>query len=381
MKNIVLVVLAVFVLFGCAPKPNVEVKSTKPIEKPMVKEEIEEEPEPQPVEPEQVIIDYDVNKVAVIYPSKIVGKYAKSTINTLSAFLIYQNNKFVIESFDTYDENYENIFREITYLKERGFTNIIAMFTENGFNSLNSISDIEDLKIYLPLIHKSEVETSSDSFIFGGISYKEQLDLLNTISSGKNTMFYVKSYRGNKLKLSYLESFDEPGIIKEINRKANNYKYIMEDENMIGSTVLLNTPIVKSSIILSQLTAYEIEPNKVLSTQVNYTPLLIKLTQDRDREKFFIVNSISEVDDFIKEYTTLLGADITYNWVDYSSLVGVNYLLNKNESNVVVNEIVDNQVVYQPALFRSTSYGFNKVENLEDIKNIENTENILKLED
>lgn len=387
MKNIVLIILAVFVLFGCAPKSNVEVSPSKPSEKPTLNKEVEVEPEPQPVQVEQVIIDEDINKVAVIYPSKIVGKYAKSTINTLSAFLIYNNNKFVIESFDTYDETYENIFREITHLKERGFTNVIAMFTQNGFEQVNSLSGIDDLRIYLPLIHKSEVQMPNDHFIFGGISYKEQLELLNTISSGKNTMFYVKSYRGNKLKQNYLESFNEPGLIKQINRKANNYKNIMEDENMIGSTVLLNTPIVKSSIILSQLTAYEIKPNKVLSTQVNYTPLLVKLTQNRDREKFFIVNSISEVDDFIKEYTKLLGADITYNWVDYSSLIGVNYLLNKNESDIVANEIVDKQVVYEPTLYRSTSYGFKKVEDIEAVRNMQNEEetedleNKIKLED
>lgn len=376
MKNIVLIILAVFVLFGCAPKPNVEVKPPKTVEKPVVKEDIEPElePEPKPVEPEQVIINEDINKVAVIYPSKIVGKYAKSTITTLSAFLIYNNNKFVIQSFDTYDESYENIFREISYLKEKGFTNVIAMFTQNGFEQLNSLSDIDDLKIYLPLIHKSEVQMTNDNFIFGGISYKEQLELLNTISSGENTMFYVKSYRGNKLKQNYLESFNEPGLIKKINRKANNYKNIMEDKKMIGSTILLNTPIVKSSIILSQLTAYEVKPNKVLSTQVNYTPLLIKLTQNKDRKKFFIVNSISEVDGFIKEYTKLLGADITYNWVDYSSLIGVNYLLNKNESDIVVNEIVDKQVIYEPTLYKSTSYGFKKVEDIEAVRNMKNEE-------
>ncbi len=361
MKNIILLVF-VFIFFGCAPKSSIVINPTKVIEKPNIKEEHIVETEPEPVKPKEIPIYENMNKIAIIYPSKIVGKYAKSTINTISAFLVYNDKEFVIETFDTYDENYENIFMAVKLLKEKNFSKVIAMFTENGFSNFNALDDISELQVYLPLLHKSEVETANENFIFGGISYKEQLDLLNTISSGKNTMFYVKSYRGNKLKESYLKSFVNSGVIKEIDKQGNNYKYIMKDERIIGSTVLLNTPIVKSSIILSQLTAYEIEPEKILSTQINYTPLLIKLTQDRDRENFYIVNSISEVDSFLKEYTTLLDSDITYNWVDYSSLVGANYLINKNESNLISNKIEDNQVIYKPVLFKSTAYGFKKLE-------------------
>ncbi len=321
------------------------------------------EPEPEPVVlPEPTVIEDDgLNKIAIIYPSKIVGKYAKSTISTISAFLIFNDKEFHVEAFDTYDENPENIIREIDSLNEKGFTKVIAMFTQNGFNTLNSIEEAKQANFYFPLIHKSEIVTENENFVFGGISYQEQLDLLQTLSNGRNTMFYVKSYRGNKLKDAYLNSFMNPGLIKEIERKQNNYKYIMKDDRMIGNTILLNTPIVKSSILLSQITAFEINPSKILSTQLNYNPLLVKLTQNRDREKLYVVNSIAEVDDFIEEYTKILGSDITYNWVDYSSLVGVNFLLYENESEVISTQIIENQADYEPTLYKSTSYGFQKV--------------------
>ncbi len=366
MKNISLILVLTFVFLGCSPKTvkvvvpvNPQIIITEPV---IIKSEpivIETEPEP---EVEIVKVDEeDFNKIAVIYPSRIVGKYAKSTMSTISAFLIYNKKEFEIETFDTYDEKPESIINKINILNEKGYKNIIALFTKNGFNTLNSVEEAKNSKYYFPLINKNEIVTENENFIFGGISYKEQINLLRTLSTGKNSMFYVKSYLGNKLKNNYINSFEDTGVIKEIKRKNNKYKYIMNDKNLIESTVLLNTPIIKSSIILSQLTAYEINPKKVLSTQLNFNPLLLKLTQNRDRKNFYVVNSIAEVNSFIEDYTKLLGADIRYNWVDYSSLVGINYLLNENESFLIETQIIDNQVNYEPTLYKSTSYGFKKV--------------------
>ncbi len=396
MKNIILILLAFFVLIGCAPKEVV-------IDRKQVKTEKEElvliqnESNPGSLfyqrKKEKVIIEDDsINKIAILYPSRIVGKYAKSTISTISAFLIYNDKPFVIETFDTYDENPENILEQVNLLKENGFTKVIAMFTSNGFNTLNLDSDSSFANFYFPLINKSEVKTYKSNFIFGGISYDDQLQILETLSTNRNTMFYVKSYLGNKLKESYEQIFSNPGIIKEIERANNRYKYIMEDERIVGNTIIVNTPIVKTSIILSQLTAFEVNPLKVLSTQLNYNPLLIKLTQERDRENFFVVSSIEEVDSFLEEYTKLLGGDVTYNWVDYSSLVGANYLLfsqyaqdkqeekannfiimkekdengkelikDRNEE-IVKTKIIENQADYKPTLYGTTPYGFSKME-------------------
>lgn len=363
MKNLLIIFISVFIFLGCAPKEPTVVVPTKPIILPepvLVEQEPEVivEPEPEVVE----IEDDGLNKIAIIYPSRIVGKYAKSTISTISAFLIFNNQQFDIQTFDTYDENIDNILREMVDLHEKGFTKVIALFTQNGFNILNSLEESKSAKIYFPLINKTEILTENENFIFGGISYQDQLDLLQSLSNGKNTMFYKKGgYTENKLKDLYLNSFVSTGIIKAIQRKQNNYKIIMNDERMNGNTILLNTYPVKSAIILSQLTAYEINPIKILSTQINYNPILVKLTQERDRKEFYIANSIAKVDDFIEDYTRLLGSDVTYNWVDYSSLVGVNYLLNDNESEIIRTKVIDNQVEYEPALFKSTSYGFKEV--------------------
>lgn len=300
------------------------------------------------------------NKIAVIYPSKVVGKYAKSTIGTISAYLLFYNKQFVIETFDTSDENEKNILSKLDSLKNRGFKNVIALFTEEGFDTFNSSKDINDLNIYFPLINKSEIFTENNNFIFGGISNQEQIDLLYTLSSENTTMFYVDSYLGNKLRDAYFNKFNI-GIVKKIEKNNNRFESIMKNKQMIGSTILLNTPIIKSSIIMSQLTAYEVMPSKILSTQINFNPLLLKLTQHKDRRSFYVVSAISKVDNFIEEYTQLLGSDIVYNWVDYSSLIGVNYLIDNKKLKVTKAQVIDNQVEYEQTLYRSTFYGFQKV--------------------
>lgn len=365
MKNLLIVLLSIFIFVGCTTKPEVIIPKDQVIkpQEPII-DPIPDIVDPIPEEPkEEVVIEDDgLNKIAIIYPSKIVGKYAKSTISTISAFLLFNNQGFDIQTFDTYDENPDNIVRELASLNEKGFTKVIALFTQNGFNILNSLEESKNAKVYFPLIHKSGIITENENFIFGGISYQDQLDLLQSLSNGRNTMFYKQGgYTENKLKELYLNSFSRTGIIKEIQRKQNNYRSIMNDKRMVGNTIILNTYPVKSSIILSQLTAFDINPAKVLSTQINYNPILVKLTQSRDRKNLYIANSIAKIDSFIEDYVSLLGADITYNWVDYSSLIGVNYLLNDNESEIIRTQVIDNQANYEPILYKSTSYGFQEL--------------------
>ena len=371
MKNLLFIFTISLLFIGCSIKkeiisPLIEVKKDKKIEdvnlevikeKKVVQREIKDEF----TTIENMDIDLNVKKIAIIFPSNKIGRYANSTINTVNAFLIHNNEAFQLETFDTYTENYRSIITQLGLLKQKGFTKVIAMFTKDGFDILNNLDGIENIDFYFPLINKEEVLRYENNFIFGGISYKEQLNLLKHLSNHKNTMFYIKSYLGDKLRKNYQQTFANPGVIKEIERANNRYKYIMNDGRIKGSTVILNTPIVKSSIILSQLTAFDVYPYRVLSTQLNYDPLLIKLTQARDRDNLFVVSSISEIDNFIEEYTKLLGSNVTYEWVDYSTLLGVNYFINENNSELIKTKIIENQVDYEQKLYKGTIYGFEEV--------------------
>ena len=415
MKQIIALIILVFVFFGCTQRQTVQLKMpnkqntfAKPAKTTPVKEDkitVVQELEPidivesdnkgkikkeEPVEYEvapiiegdkienQKIsapkgsseneienkIEIDTTKVkmkvAFLYPSNLVSKYAKSSINTVSGYLSHQNSDYELVVIDTENESASRINSAFQEVKNANITNVIALFTPNAVGTLNNVVS-NDLKVYLPLIEKKEVSSSNSSLIFGSISYEEQVKKLVNYSSGNNVMFYQDTYLGLKLKKSYESVVSDTRLKKEISKHENNFKGIVTGSGLANSTLFLNTDIVKSSLILSQLRSYDIYPKVILSTQLSYDPLLMTLTQDKDRDKLIVANSIDVVDKELRDDIAISGGNIVYEWVDYSTLVGINYLYYGKNSNLVPTKIENNQAMYNPKLFRSTEFGFSEI--------------------
>ena len=193
-------------------------------------------------------------KLAFIYPSKIVSKYAKSSMNTVLGYFDYKNINYEIKVFDTISEDQESINKAFISAKKEGFTNVIALFTPRVMDLLHTI-DTNDLKVYLPLTNKNNIELSNDNFIYGGMSYADQIRKLLEYSNPNNMMFYQSSFLGDKLKSLYESLAPKIKAVKEIKKKRNYFKGIVKDYRIKNSTLFLNTPIVKTSIVLSQLRA------------------------------------------------------------------------------------------------------------------------------
>ena len=296
-------------------------------------------------------------KVAFIYPSSLVEKYAKTSLSTISGYLSYQKADYDLTIIDSTNESYENINSAFEKAKQNGVTKVIGLFTPSAISSLDKIVT-DDVKVYLPLIEKKDSLTSNENLIFGSISYEQQVKKLISYSSTNNAMFYQDTYIGNKLKRAYDASVYDTRVRKEISKTETNFKYIVNDYKLNNSTLFLNTDLVKTSLILSQLRAYDISPKAILSTQVSYDPMLMLLTQDQDRDKLVIANSIDSVNNELRDEIITFGGNIVYEWVDYSTLVGINYLYYGNNSNLVQTKIIDNEAVYNPKLYRSTDVGF-----------------------
>jgi hypothetical protein len=299
-------------------------------------------------------------KVAFIYPSNLVSKYSKSSINTISGYLSHQNADYELIVIDTENENAAKIASAFQEVREANIKNVIALFTPNSISTLNNVVS-NDLKVYLPLIEKKDVSSNNENLIFGSISYDNQIKKLNDYSSSNNVMFYQDSYLGSKLKKSYDLIVSDARFKKEIDKNENNFKNIVTGSGLSNSTLFLNTDIVKTSMILSQMRAYDIYPKVVLSTQLNYDPLLMTLTQNQDREQLILANSIDVVDKELKDEITTFGGNIQYEWVDYSVLVGINYLYYGKNSNLIPTKIENNQAIYNTRLFKCTEYGFSEI--------------------
>lgn len=296
-------------------------------------------------------------KLAFVYPSTLVSKYAKSSLSTISGYLSYKQANYNLIVVDSKNESYENINNAFSKLKEEGITDVIALFTPNALNNLNKIVT-DDFKVYLPLIEKKDSLENNDNLIFGSISYDDQLKKLSYYSNGKNSTFYQETYLGTKLKNSYDFVIGNSNLRKEISNNEKNFKNIVNDSRLRNSSLFLNTDLVKSSLILSQMTVYEINPSTILATQILFDPMLMVLTQERDRQNLIIANSIGDVDSKLKDEIATMGGNITFEWVDYSTLVGTNYLFSNGNSSLISTKIENNQAVYTPRLFKSTDIGF-----------------------
>ncbi|QDM00973.1 hypothetical protein [Aliarcobacter butzleri] len=321
----------------------------------------------QPQADEETIAQQSINinidetranvKLAFVYPSTLVSKYAKSSLSTISGYLSYRQANYNLIVVDSKNESYENINNAFSKLKEEGVTKVIALFTPNALNNLNKIVT-DDFKVYLPLIEKKDSLENNDNLIFGSISYDDQLKKLSYYSNGKNSTFYQETYLGTKLKNSYDFVIGNSNLRKEISNDEKNFKNIVNDSRLRNSSLFLNTDLVKSSLILSQMTVYEINPNTILATQILFDPMLMVLTQERDRQNLIIANSIGNVDSKLKDEIATVGGNITFEWVDYSTLVGTNYLFSNGNSSLISTKIENNQAVYTPRLFKSTDIGF-----------------------
>ena len=415
MKQIIALIILVFVFFGCTQRQTVQLKMpnkqntfAKPAKTTPVKEDkitVVQELEPidivesdnkgkikkeEPVEYEvapiiegdkienQKIsapkgsseneienkIEIDTTKVkmkvAFLYPSNLVSKYAKSSINTVSGYLSHQDSDYELVVIDTENESASRIDSAFQEVKKSNIKNVIALFTPNAVGTLNNVVS-SNLKVYLPLIEKKEVSSSNSSLIFGSISYDDQVKKLINYSSGNNIMFYQDTYLGSKLKKSYELVVSDVRLKREIKKSENNFKAIVTGSGLANSTLFLNTDIVKSSLILSQLRSYDVYPKVVLSTQLSYDPLLMTLTQDKDRDRLIVANSIDVVDKELRDEIATAGGNIVYEWVDYSTLVGINYLYYGKNSSLVPTKIENNQAVYNPRLFSCTEFGFSEI--------------------
>jgi len=339
----------------------------------------------------------DKLRIALLLPYKIIGRYAASTTNSVFAYLMAKNHSFELKSYKIEDESEDEIYKTIEQVKKDGFGYVIAPLTKNGADTVAKIDP--EIYVYFPTINKKDVNVSSQYFIYGGIDYKAQSDLLLEKAVSPLVIFYDKSSIGKKLSLYEEESFknqtyidanlststqemeialddDNPltennildkniTVIKfSIPRRTTNLEDQLKDNpKIVEGSFFLNTPIVKSGMIMSQLTLYDLNATNILSTQINYDPLLLSMTQYDDRKEMIIANSITEQNNILIESNALLGNDIVYDWINYTTTVGIDYFSSMisgdaREYNI---ELKDNQMIYnidllQPSLSRFIKY-------------------------
>lgn len=332
-------------------------------------------------------------KVAMILPEKRIGRYAHTTSTAIFAYFLTREHPYTLKIFQINDESPEEIKRVLEEIKEQAFSYIIAPVTPKGAGVI--AEQEEELTIFFPTIHKHDLPSASENIYFGAIDYRAQIEKLSSLASSPLVIMYDKSLQGMKLlemtKKSYneqtapfyktgrqkaaleekttyepsLEPKNKKTVSYAIDKKRSNLKYMLQDNKQIQfGSFFLNTPVIKSTMILSQVSVYDTAITNALSTQINYDPLILTMTQSRDREKLYIANSISTQNDTVIQANTLLNNDIVYDWINYASTVGADYFYHMitGEERLYELPMINNQIIYPIAIMQPTNSHFKRVE-------------------
>ncbi len=319
-------------------------------------------------------------KIALILPSSRIGRYAASTTNATFSYMLTKNSSFELETFEIIDESEESLQNALQKIQEKHFFHVIAPLTKKGANNIVKIES--NVILYIPTVNIQDISTQdiSNSIYFGGIDYRKQIETLLSYSTTPLVIFRDESrlakelhdftqiaYFSSKLdttismdeiytdELDSLEVQDKNIISMKIDKRTTNLeKQLKNNRNIQMATFFLDTPIVKSSLIMSQLTLHDVNKTNILSTQINYDPLLLSITQYKDREKMLIANSISQKNTHMSETNTLFENDIDYDWINYSTTIGVDFFYNliTNEERLYKLPIRNNQIQYPISLMK-----------------------------
>ena len=325
--------------------------------------------------------------IAMLLPYNKIGKYAASTTNAVFAYLMTKSNSFELKSYKIESEDMADIQAAFQKIAADGFDYVIAPFTKKGVQNVILLDP--NLNIYFPTINKNDVNSTSPYLYFGGINYKKQSKLLLKEAVSPLVIFSDRSQTGRELAKYQKEEFLHPTIdVNEtmtyedevsvydmpqnenmddnlseekrvinftISRRTTNLeKYLKDNEDIANASFFINTPVIKTGMIMSQLTLYDTNVTNILSTQINYDPLILSMTQYVDREKMIIANSITEENNVLIEANSLLHDDIVYDWINYSTTIGIDYFykLITGEEREYKTPMEENQIVYDTKLIR-----------------------------
>ncbi len=228
---------------------------------------------------------------------------------------------------------------------------IVLLLPYSKASELEAISS--QTPIFVPTLNKRLIQQSG-AFYFGGIDYLDQIDQLLRLSQHRLAIFYIPQNPLSQALTEYAEQKKEARKFALKNRGTNLKWTIKSARDLNSSDLLLNTPVVTSALILSQLTLYSYEPPLKLSTQINYNPKIFELTQKKDRKNLFIANSILDLNNEERALGMIFDIDLDYEWLVYAEYAAIENLLLGSPQK----PFVDRQLRYDTKIFKVEDHAF-----------------------
>lgn len=304
--------------------------------------------------------------LAVISSPKVIGKYSQTLCNvSLATLIALRKNDVELKCYDMEDESEGALAKALTKAKEEKADALVAPLTSTGVKTLITLSP--ELSVFIPTVHKRDFTDAPENFVFGAIDYKAQIEALIPYAGDSISIFYDASNVGTQLKSTTEELY---ALRKGSKTKIASYPVNAKGDNIIShlskpalfskSSIILHIPVVKSAILTAHLTFTGIKERNILSTQINLDPNLLILTQYNDRKNMIVANSLIEFPQRIYESNALMNNDIAYDWIQYATSVGIDYLVSslQNSPREYSMRLINSQIIYPVELMRPLEFGF-----------------------
>lgn len=302
------------------------------------------------------------SKIAVIVPEKVLKSYSNVIINSSIAYILRQKASVSVSVFLIGTEDERQISSLVSQLQAQDFRFVIAGFTMKGVNVLANLG-ADDVYFYIPTLNKNATNINAANIYFGGIDYEAQIQKLLSFSNDYVASFYDDSALSNNLNQK-LVSFRKNTKSIKLEGDKTNFEQLFQRAKLDNASIFLNTPLVKSAILSSQIRANETAPYMLLSTQIGYNPTLLSLTQPEDRVHLLIANSIANDDAGLSYLNEMLGHSVDYNWVAYATNVGLDYfytqMMNKKSKRLFKEEMQNNQILYTIRIMKALEASFSE---------------------
>nr|EAL8991870.1 hypothetical protein [Campylobacter jejuni] len=302
-------------------------------------------------------------KLAIIIPEKTIKSYSNTIINSSIAYLLRQRAEIKVKVFLTGTEDSNKIRAALDAAQAQGYQYAIAGFTLKGANELKNYSG--NMKIFIPTIHKNNIQISNQNIIFGSIDYDAQIATLLSKSNANIAIFSDGSALSSNLNSRILAQNNNARIYTIEGEKLDFSRLLRSQGGVNNASIFFNAPLIKTALASSQLRIYNIHPYVLLSTQINYNPTFLSLTQQGDRENFIIANSINNHDDNLVYLNEIFNQSIDYNWIAYATSIGVDYFytefLNKKSESLFDEKIKNSQVDYKVRLMQGKQASFEEL--------------------
>jgi hypothetical protein len=305
-------------------------------------------------------------KIAFLSSPEIIGKYSQSTYNVALATLMGSQQPFELLAYPIPNESQEAISQALEKINSDQMGAILAPLTLSGVKNLLAIQKVT-LPVFIPTVHKRDIGSAPENILFGAIDYQAQMQMLAPYMAKSLAIFYGDSSVGKSLALmtQTVASESKNGAISSslysVNTQGSNIvTYLAKPSAFSKKSIVTHLPVVKTSMLIAQLTFVNIHEHNILSTQINFDPNLISLTQYKDRKNMIVANSIIEQVPSIYNTNELMNNDLTFDWINYTTSVGADYLsatLRGIEREYSMR-IVDSQIIYPVELMRPKEFGF-----------------------